>query len=168
MTKSSKASIKGNIAKPVETTKTQAMRIIKAGSCSTISGKSTLHYHIACNQEDALYVRVTSNNGGGFFNPEWVGYTEIISTLQGMSEPITSNALRCVFQGKSANNPAFLMAILMQEGIVIANPDYQRAYLVADNSAFIQAMQKLMQSDIKIKDALASDEVPRFAESQAA
>jgi hypothetical protein len=60
------------------------------------------------------------------------------------------------------------MAILLNEGIVILNPEHKRAYLVADNSAFIQAMQKLMQSDIKIKDVLASDEVPRFAESQAA
>lgn len=168
MTKISKASTKANAATPASTAPKPILRIIKAGSCSTISGKSTLQYHIACDTQHQIYIRVTSNNGGGFFNPEWVGYIEIISTLQGMSEPITSHALRHVFQGKSANNPAFMMAILLNEAIVVSNPEHQRAYLVADNNSFVQAMQKLIKSDTKIKDGLVSDEVPRFAASKAA
>ena len=169
MTKSNKASNQNITANNAikSTSTSQAMRIIKAGNCSTISGKSSLHYHIACNDEGAIYIRVSSNNGGGFFNPEWVAYAAIVTALEA-TEAITSPVLRGVFQGRSANNPAFMMSVLLQEGIVIAHPEQQRAYQLADTKVFTEAMQKLIQSDIAIQDSLGLDEMPSFIETKAA
>lgn len=163
MTKSNKAS-SNTVNKTVNR---PALRIIKAGSCSTISGKSSLQYHIACNNEGAIYIRVTSNNGGGFFNPEWVGYAAIVTALQS-TEAITSPVLRGVFLGRSSNNPAFMMSVLLQEGIVVAHPEQQRAYQLADTKVFTEAMQKLIQSDINIKDTLGVEDMPSFIETKVA
>ncbi len=44
-------------------------RIIKKSQCPTISGKSDLTYNVACDSQKALYLRVASNSGGGFFSP---------------------------------------------------------------------------------------------------
>ena len=168
MTKSNKASNQNITANNAVkgTSTSQAMRIIKAGSCSTISGKSSLQYHIACNDEGAIYLRVSSNNGGGFFNPEWVAYTAIVTALEA-TDAITSPVLTGVFQGRSSNNPAFLMSVLLQEGIVVAHPEQQRAYQLVDTRLFTESMQRLIQSDIDIKDELASDDMPSFIETKA-
>lgn len=163
MTKSNKSST-NTVNKTVNT---PALRIIKAGSCNTISGKSSLQYHIACNDEGAIYIRVTSNNGGGFFNPEWVAYAAIVTALQS-TEAITSPVLGGVFQGRSSNNPAFMMSVLLQEGIVVAHPEQQRAYQLSDTKVFTEAMQKLIQSNIAIQDSLGLDEMPSFIETKAA
>lgn len=169
MTKSNKASTKtasaNNTIKSALTS--QAMRIIKAGSCNTISGKSSLQYHIACNGEGAIYIRVTSNNGGGFFNPEWVAYAGIVAALEA-TEAITSPVLRDVFQGRSANNPAFMMSVLLQEGIVVHHPEQPRAYQLVDTKLFTESMQKLIQSDVNIKDTLGIEDMPSFIETKAA
>jgi len=169
MTKSNKASTKtASVNNAVKgTNSTQPLRIIKSGNCSTISGKSTLQYHIACDDEGAIYIRVTSNNGGGFFNPEWVAYAAIVTALEA-TDAITSPVLRGVFQGRSSNNPAFMMSVLLQEGIVVSHPEQQRAYQLADTKVFTEAMQKLMQSDVTIQDSLGLDEMPSFIETKAA
>lgn len=165
MTISNKALTKNTTAKSASSA--QTLRIIKAGNCSTISGKSNLQYHVACNDEGAIYIRVTSNNGGGFFNPEWVAYAAIVAALQS-TEAITSPVLRGVFRGRSANNPAFMMSVLLQEGIVALHPEQPRAYQLADTKVFTEAMRKLMQSDIAIQDSLGLDEMPSFIETKAA
>lgn len=165
MTKSNKASTKNTTAKSAPSAKT--LRIIKAGNCSTISGKSSLQYHVACNHEGAIYLRVTSNNGGGFFNPEWVAYAAIVAALEA-TEAITSPVLRGVFQGRSSNNPAFMMSVLLQEGIVAPHPEQPRAYQLADTKLFTESMQKLIQSDINIKDTLGVEDMPSFIETKAA
>lgn len=163
MTKSNKAST-NTVNKTVNT---PALRIIKAGSCNTISGKSSLQYHIACNDEGNIYIQVTSNNGGGFFNPEWVAYAAIVTALEA-TEAITSPVLRGVFLGRSANNPAFMMSVLLQEGIVVAHPEQPRAYQLADTKLFTESMQKLIRSDVTIQDSLGLDEMPSFIETKAA
>lgn len=165
MTKSNKASSKNATAK--NASNTQPLRIIKAGNCSTISGKSSLQYHIACNNEGAIYLRVTSNNGGGFFNPEWVAYAAIVAALEA-TDAITSPVLRHVFQGRSANNPAFMMSVLLQEGIVVPHPEQTRAYQLVDTKLFTESMQKLIQSDVNIKDTLGVEDMPSFIETKVA
>lgn len=49
-----------------------SIRIIKASTCPSLSGKSTLTYHIGCNSESDIQFRVVDNTGGGFFSKEWV------------------------------------------------------------------------------------------------
>jgi hypothetical protein len=59
-------------------------RIIKIHQCPTLSNNSTLTYHIGCDEGDdrsdsnqAIYLRINANTGGGFFNDEWIALADI-------------------------------------------------------------------------------------------
>ena len=87
-----------------------SVRILKVASCPTSSGKATLTYHIGCTSDNEINFRVASNTGGGFFSPEWVSFSAIQPALEQAPQPLTSYPLIKLYQGKSTNTPAFLMA----------------------------------------------------------
>ncbi len=53
------------------------IRILKKGSCPSLTGKSTLTYQIGCTAESDIQFRVSDNTGGGFFSDEWVAFDTI-------------------------------------------------------------------------------------------
>ena len=53
------------------------IRILKTGSCQTVSGKSTLTYQIGCNGGGDILMRIYANTAAGFVNPEWVSLTAL-------------------------------------------------------------------------------------------
>ena len=50
------------------------IHILKRGNCNNLSGKSKLTYQIGCDASGAMYFRLSSNDGGGFFSKEWVAW----------------------------------------------------------------------------------------------
>lgn len=56
---------------------------------------------------------------------------------------ITSMALLPLFQGRSVNTPSFLLATLVEEGILEPVPDSKRHYQLGDAKAFLAEMEKL-------------------------
>jgi hypothetical protein len=151
--------------KPTAVSTVYPMRIIKEATCPTLSGKETLTYQIGSNAESEVYLMVTSNTGGGFFSIEWVSLKAAQALLEQASQPLTSYALRNLFKGKSANNPAFLMAALKHEGLVMAHPDKQRCYVCAEAATFIAEMGKLQAANTDIKVEVKSEQVPSFTNS---
>ena len=154
-----------SIPKPTVVSTAFPMRIIKEATCSTLSGKETLTYQIGNNAESEVYLMVTSNSGGGFFSIEWVSLNAAQTLLEKASQPLTSYALRNLYKGKSANNPAFLMAALKHEGLVVAHPDKQRCYVCAEAAVFNAAIGKLQASSADIKLETKTDQVPSFTKS---
>ena len=134
-----------------------SVRILKAANCPSLSGKSTLTYHIGCNAESDILLRVVANTGGGFFSKEWVSLNAIFQAFdkKAVDKPIVSLLLYPLFQGKSLNTPAFLLAVLKQEGLVRPLEDHPKHYERLDPEAFNSQMQQLIQSkvDLKIDDA---------------
>ena len=65
--------------------------------------------------------------------------------------PLTSTAINPLFQGKSANSPGFLFAVLYAEGVVERDIDNPRVYVVSDISAFTAEVEQLMGSEVNIK-----------------
>ena len=134
-----------------------SIRILKIGSCPSLSNKSTLIYHIDCNAESEILFRVTANTGGGFFNDEWVSFNAIQGAfdLQPKDKPIGSLMLFPLFQGKSLNSPSFLLAVIKAEGLVKPVGDKKRGYERIDSAEFMAEIEKLIQSkvDLKIDDA---------------
>ncbi len=78
-----------------------SLRIIKIGTCSSLTGKSTLGYHIGCNDQAEICFRMASNTGGGYFSPNWIPLNAILSAMEQAPKPLTSFALMPLFAGKT-------------------------------------------------------------------
>jgi hypothetical protein len=87
------------------------IQVLKEGSCPTSSGKSNLGYQVGIDESDVIHLKVSDNDGGGFFSDEWVSFSAIQAALTQWphDQGITSMAFRKVFRGKSANTPGFLI-----------------------------------------------------------
>lgn len=127
---------------------TDELRILKIDTCPTLSNKSTLTYHLGCDEKDELFIRVHANTGGGFFSQEWIAFQDIQSVLKKhpVEQPFTSILLYPLFRGKSVNTPAFLLAVLKQEGLARPVKDRQRLHHVQDSKAFLDRANKLIAS----------------------
>lgn len=129
---------------PKEDPKEPQIRILKVGTCPSISGASTLTYHLGCSPDGQTYFRIWGNSGGGLFSKEWVPWSRIETALE--ASPVTAGTLKRsgAFRGKSANTPGFVLAVLKAEGLVEALEE--KGHRKADPSAFLAAMDKLIAS----------------------
>lgn len=129
-----------------------SMRVLKINTCPSLSGRSQLTYHIGCDAEGDIHLRVVQNSGSGQFNADWVPLSMVDRLLSKhpADKPLTSSVLSSVFRGKSSNSPAFLFAALKAESLVL--PDYN----VGDVDAFRLAMSALIAGDTHV-----SPEVPK-------
>lgn len=141
------------------------IRILKAGTCPSLSGKSKLSYEVGCNGESAIYFQVSGNSGGGQHNIEWVAMEKIWKAL-GESTNITSFSLHSVFKGKSLNNGGFWLAALKNEGLVLASEDEKvRSYQLGDYGKFMAEMKTLIKSGVDMKiEGKPKKTVPIMAE----
>ena len=130
-----------------------SMRILKVASCPTISGKATLTYHIGCTTENEIQFRVVVNTGGGLFSPEWISLSAIQPAFEQAPLPLTSFPLIKLYQGKSTNTPAFLMAVLKNEGLIRNFEGKIRGYEILDSTPFMDEVNELIASDVDLKAA---------------
>jgi hypothetical protein len=153
------------VSKPANTEKVEPeIRILKVGSCPSLSGRSSLVFHIACTPKSEVLIRVYKNSGHGFFSDEWVPLRAILQTLEGRSPklPLTGYVLFPLFRGKSINNSFFLFAILRHEGLVQPSKQDRRTYERIDPKAFLTGIKTLMSSAV----ALKADSKPQAARDQ--
>lgn len=138
------------------------MRILKVGTCPSLSGRSELTYHLGCKADGETHVRIMANSGSGQFNADWVSLSLIEKLLSDhpAGKSCTSTVLRPTFRGKSSNSPAFLFAALMAEGIVRPGADKDSGYLLGDVEAFKQTMSALVAGDTNLDAAPASTTEP--------
>jgi hypothetical protein len=127
-------------------------RILKIATCPSFSGKSTLTYHIGCNEKSKILFRIADNTGGGFFSKEWITLDTILNIFdqQPDNKPIVSLLLYPLFQGKSLNTPAFLLAVLRQEGLVCQLQDHPKHYECCDPVEFMDEVKKLIDSAVNL------------------
>jgi hypothetical protein len=133
------------------------IRILKIGTCTSLSGRSELTYHLGCNADSEIHFRVVQNSGNGQFNAEWVPLTliEKLLTQHPADKPLTSRVMQPVFRSKSSNSPAFLFASLKAEGLVKARDGKDSGYLLGDIEGFKQAMSALIAAGADL--AVATD-----------
>lgn len=130
------------------------LRVLKVGTCTNVSGKHKLTYHIGCNEEDVIHFRIYDNSGTGYFSREWVALAAMQKAIENGPTPTTSYALYSLFQGKSVNTPAFLLAALLNEGLMQIHPDNPRCYATTDGNAFISEIKQLISTNVNIEVAL--------------
>lgn len=132
------------------------IQVLKEATCPTSSGKSTLTYQIGVDESDDIQLKISGNDGGGFWSAEWVRYNAIQSALNEWpaDHGITSMTFRNIFRGKSANTPGFLVAVLCAEGIIERMGEKKRVHQACDPSAFmanVEALRKGTASASKTK-----------------
>ena len=128
------------------------LRILKIGRCPTVSGKSTLTYHVGCTPESVIKVRLYGNSGNGFLNQDWIPWTAIQERLEPQlgATSFTSQVLHSLFSGKSLNSPGFLMAVLKAEGVVRVSTVKRRCYEPVKGSGFLAEIERLMASGVDL------------------
>ena len=121
------------------------VQVLKEDTCPTSSGKSTLGYQVCADESGAIHLKVSSNDGGGMFSPEWIAFTGIQSALTEWPDDqgVTSMTFRKIFRGKSANTPGFLIAVLVAEGLIEPVPGKTRVHQPCDPATFLASLDKL-------------------------
>ena len=133
------------------------IRILKIGTCTSLSGRSELTYHLGCNAESEIHFRVVQNSGNGQFNAEWVSLTliEKLLTQHPADKALTSRVMQPVFRGKSSNSPAFLFVSLKAEGLVKAGEGKDSGCVLGDIEIFRREMSALIATGADL--AVAAD-----------
>ena len=147
----------------VSATPAPTVRIIKVGTCLSLSGKSNLNYHVGhaiadtedsatAAAADSIMFRVNTNSSSGFFSREWVAMSKIQQELDKVpsGHGITSFTLFPIFTGRSQNSPGFLLAVLLNEGLVTHLPEKQRSYGRLPDAGFIAEMVKLIDAGVDL------------------
>lgn len=140
------------------------MRILKVGTSGSLSGRSQLTYHVGCNAEGDIHVKVVANSGRGQFNADAIPLATIekLLTAHPADKPMTSRILQPIFRSKSSNSPAFLFAAILAEGLVVAGEEKDSGYTLGNIEAFKQAIFTLSASDTNLDVAVTDlPEVPK-------
>lgn len=152
----------------LETYHPRNIRILKIGTCPSLSQSATLTYHVAHEvngDHGEILFRVHANSSSGYFSREWVplvAIQEIFTkeaadgTIPG-NGTITSFLLLSLFKGKSTNTPGFMLAAILAEGLVQQSSINDRCYECTDGKAFFSDIQALIDSDV----ALDADAKPK-------
>jgi hypothetical protein len=117
---------------------------VKKATCKNLNGSATLTYQIGQDDTGAIHWKIAASTGNGMFSTEYVAFTDIQKALADWSTnlPLTSMTLRALFQGKSVNTPAFLLATLVNEGILQQVPEKKRHYQLGDAKPFLAEVDK--------------------------
>ena len=124
------------------------MRVLKTATCKTLSGKSTLTYHIGAMPDSTVHLRISKSSGGGFFSDEWVSLDDILRVLKDRprESPVMSHFLTRILKGKSANTSGFILAVLTHLNLSRPLPKKKRVHELLDPGPFLDQVEKLMVS----------------------
>ena len=128
-------------------------KILKTGTCPSVSGKSTLTYHIGT-AGAGIQIRIHENTGAGRFSNEWLPLKAIEKAVG--KTPFTSTKLYQLFHGRSLNTSAFMLAVLLNEGLVKHSETEKGSYVWTDSSAFMKD-KRSPKSRAKTKEEPAHD-----------
>ena len=108
----------------------ESMTIARTGTCETLTRKSKLTYQIGTLPDGEVYMRIHRNTGNGFFSREWVSLQDIQKTIADIpaGKPVTAIVLGDLFTGKSVNTPGFLLAVLVQEKLLVPMQGTKRSH----------------------------------------
>ena len=120
-----------------------SVRILRAVTCPSLSGKSKLTYEVGWAGKDDVGFRIVANSSSGCFSREWVTLKTLLNAFDEIptGQTITSDVLMPLFRGVSANTPFFIFAALKNEGLVKLSVASKRRYDRVDPKPFLAAIQ---------------------------
>ena len=128
------------------------VRVLKISTCPSLSGRSTLTFHLGVSPDSDIKLRVFANSGGGFFSREWISLKAIqqIMEKRNAANPVVSSSFGTLFAGKSVNTTGFILAILKHLGLVTPIKGKPRCYEAADSGAFMAELKMLIESSVDL------------------
>ena len=139
---------------PLEDTD-KPIRVLKEGSCPSLTGRSTLGYELGLDDHSELYLRLVSNTGSGFFSKEWVACSVIEQLITGASE-LTSTSFKALFPHKSVNTGGFVMAVVKALGLIQTNVGNSRWHQHVTEVTFEQIAIEAMVHEEKAQQISVS------------
>lgn len=112
--------------------------LIKTWSCNKLSdrAKGQLKYQLWQDNDDQSFgIALSENESSGGFSTELIKVDQIVSSLQKLyqtAKPFHAVALKELFVGKSVNNASFLVAALVDQGVIRLHPQTARLLEVND------------------------------------
>ena len=135
---------KSSTATTTESTE-NSIQVLNQGTCLTTSGRSSLTYQVGIDESEGIHLKISGNDGGGFWSAEWVSFTDIQAAIKAWpaDQGITSMTFRKIFRGKSANTPGFLIAVLCALEIIEPMGDKKRVHQACDPATFLASVQSM-------------------------
>ncbi len=121
----------------------QSIEILIRGTCKTVTSKSNLSYQVGRNDKADIFIRIYSNTNSGAFSDEWIALKVILLTSENQGgSSFTSYVFKPLFEGLSANGPAFICAILIDLKILQFEEGQQRKYVFNSPAALLAKLDK--------------------------
>jgi hypothetical protein len=127
------------------------VRIIKIENCKSLSGKSTLTYHVGLAEKCGVMFRVWSNTGGGYHSRSWLPISMLQNSIPADRSISAQQALGDVFSGTGSNNISFYFAVVLAEGLVTPAEGIENRYMRVDPSEFMQHIQQLIDEGTSLQ-----------------
>lgn len=128
-------------------------RILKIGACPSLSGRTTITYHVGCREERDVCFRIWKTSGKGVFSREWVCASDIQKVLRAHDSLTAPLMLPLFTVGRSVNSAGFLLAVLKAEGLVALSEEHAHQYVRMDPAAFITAITELINTGVSLDAA---------------
>ncbi len=129
---------------------TPELRILKINTCPSLSGRTSITYHVGCSDKQDVCFRIWDTSGKGVFSKEWVCAAEIQKVLA-QHELVAAPALLPVFKiGRSVNTAGYLLAVLKQEGLVALSSEVAHKYVRVQSEAFVAEVAALIKKGINL------------------
>ncbi len=126
-------------------------RILKIAVCPSLSGRTSVTYHVGVREKDDICFRIWDTSGKGVFSKEWVCASAIHKVL-GQHKLLAAPTLLPVFAvGRSVNTAGFLLAVLKHEGLVAMAEDEPHKYVRVQSDKFVAETTALMKSGVSLE-----------------
>lgn len=137
----------------------EEMRLLKIDNCPSLSGRSTLTYHLGCSEDLTIHLRIYQNSGTGIHSKDWVALAQLDTSMQSEDKPITASMLKELFKGKSTNTTGFVIAALIHEGLLRIDDEIKRTYQRIDPAEFMKGIQELINAGTSLNETPVQDKV---------
>ena len=129
---------------------------LSAGQCPKLGQRAEglIHFELLASMDrQQLFVRLVSNDSGGYFGREPVDFARIreVAEAQSADKPFNGRVFGGgLFKSQSSNNGGFMTATLRSLGLLVAGEKSNLSLVSGDWSAFAQAQLSLAGDTIQI------------------
>jgi hypothetical protein len=129
-----------------ESSKELDVRVVRSGVAPSLNGKASLSYQVGRTESNEPQLRIVANSNAGAFCTDWTELKAIRAVLDRAprNETITSDVLRQLYRGGSANQSGFIFSVLLREGLVRRSTKEKRRYERVEPEVFDAAVKALM------------------------